>query len=217
MGQREFRENSIRVLLIDDEADIRNIVNTLLYVTEDIDMVGTGVNGLEALAMCEELRPDILLLDVMMPVMDGIEAAGLLRERFPDLKILVFSSIHDYESIQSMLKNKVNGYVDKSNLFKKLAADIRAAYGGSMVFSPKAFAVHLSGDAEKNKTSDFGLTKREKEILKLMAAGLSMPAISAELTIGLVTVRTHIENIIKKFGVKTRAEALILAAKNKLT
>lgn len=151
MDEEKPPANPIRALLVDDEFDTRNIVKTLLYITEDIDLIGSCVNGREALAACAELRPDILLLDVMMPVMDGFETSRPLRERFPEIKILVLSSACDHESVQTLLRCKVNGYVSKSELPHNLAAAIRAAHSGNMVFSPDAFAALLDGDSNKNR------------------------------------------------------------------
>jgi len=166
--------------------------------------------------MCEELHPDVLLLDLLMPVMNGFEAANILRERCSETNILVLSSVNDYESIQTMLGKQVCGYVDKCALVRNLATNIRAAYFGSIVFSPDVLTVHLNGGLGKKQVRDFRLTEREIEILILMKAGLNMPEIAAELKIGKTTVKTHIEKIIKKLGVNTRSEALVFAADNHL-
>ena len=215
MGKSESLANSIRVALVDDDPEMQEIIATLLNRTEDIDLVGSGVNGLEALALCEELQPDVLLLDVMMPVMDGIEAAGLLRERFPELKILVLSSLHDYESVQGMMQNKVNGYISKSTLVRGLAENIRATHQGTKVFSDEAF-LQLVPTLDEPEKNDFDLTDREMEALALMAAGLDGPDIARKMKIRHSTFKFHVKNICRKLKVRTRSQALAVAMKNHL-
>ena len=215
MGKEELQENSIRVVLIDDNIDMQGIIASILKRTADIVLIGVGENGKDAFALCEQLRPDILLLDVMMPVMDGIEAAGLIRSRFPDIKILALSSAHDHESVQAMLQNGAHGYISKSGMPHSLAENIRATYCEARVFSAETFP-QLILISNKSAGNDFGLTEREREVLVLMAAGLSKPKIAKKLNIGRATVKTHIEHVCKKLGVRTRSEALILAEKNHL-
>jgi len=216
MKNREAHEKQIRVILADDEFDIQNIVKTLLSKTTDIALIGTCANGQEAVLACEKLHPGILLLDLRMPIMDGFEVAHLAQERFPEIKILVASSVSDYASIQTMLGKKVSGYVNKGALVRNLATNIRAVYFDSVVLSPEVLATHLNGGAFKKQIGDFGLTERDVEVLNLMKAGLTMSEIAIELKIGKNTVKTHVEKIIKKLRVKTRSEALVFAAENNL-
>jgi DNA-binding NarL/FixJ family response regulator len=216
MDISDLSRHSIRVLLADDEPHIRDIVETLLNRANDIDLVGTCVNGQEAVSMCKELRPDILLLDIMMPVMDGFEVARLVRERFPKIKILVLSSIHDYKSVQTMMQNAVDGYVNKSVLVKDLATNIRTACSGEIVFSREVFQHYLGGTLTENKAKDFGLTVREKEILELILEGLSVGEISLKLELEKTTIKYHFENIYKKYNVRTRPKLMALAKKHKL-
>lgn len=207
--------NLIRVLLIDDDVEMQEIVETILGLTTDIALIGKGGNGRDALALCAQLQPDVLLLDVLMPIMDGVEAASLLHAQFRDINILVMSSLQDHENVRAMLQNGADGYINKSKLFHSLAEAVRATYYGKRVFSKEAFS-HLSASFGKPANKDFSLSDREREVLTFMAAGLSKPEIAAKLGIHQSTVKFHIENICAKIGVRTRSEALIVAAKNNL-
>lgn len=131
-------ENPIRVVLIDDHSQMHRIVQAILGAIPDIKLVGQGANGQEGIVLCEQYRPDIVLMDVVMPVMDGIEATKVLHERLPDIKILVLSSFQDHESVYAMLRNGAVGYLTKSSLAQDLAETIRATFHGKMVFQAKS-------------------------------------------------------------------------------
>jgi NarL family two-component system response regulator LiaR len=150
-----------------------------------------------------------------MPVMDGIEATRRLHERYPHIKILALSSLQDHESIYDMLQNGATGYITKNSLMDDLEETIRTVCQGKMVFSSEAVAQLLAAPGPAEKT-DYHLTERELTVLAQMAEGLNMPQIARNLNISQSTVKFHIENICHKFGVRTRSEALILAAKNNL-
>jgi NarL family two-component system response regulator LiaR len=207
--------NRIRVALFDDNIQIHKVVVTLLQTTPDIRLVGQGSNGQEALDLCEELRPDVVLMDVLMPVLNGIDATRRLRERFPAIKILVLSNLQDHESVYEMIRSGAAGYVIKTALVSDLADTIRAVFQGKMVFSPEAIAQLIKPVAASEKFR-FNLTDREMEVLKWMAEGLNNPEIARKLTISQSTVKFHQGNICNKLGVRTRSEALIFAARNKL-
>jgi NarL family two-component system response regulator LiaR len=206
---------TIRVVLVDDQFQMHQIVSILLNATSDIQLVGQGANGQDALDLCAKLSPDLVLMDVLMPGMDGLEATRRLHERFPQVKILALSSLQDHESIYDMLQNGATGYITKNSLSDDLEETIRTICQGKMVFSTEAIAQLLMAPVMPGKV-DFHLTEREMEVLALMADGLNMPQIAAKLNISQSTVKFHIENICRKFGVHTRSEALILAAKNNL-
>jgi len=205
----------IRVTLVDDDPEIHEIVSTILRLTGDIELTGAGNNGAEALSLCMKLHPHILLLDVMMPVMDGIETAQQMRSQMPQVKILVLSSFQDHDTVQAMMQSKVDGYVDKGSLFRDLASTIRAIYQGEKVFSGEALS-SIFTPVEPREINNFDLSPRQMEILKLLATGFNKPKIALKLGIQESTVKFHVENICAKLGVNTRAEALIVAAKNRL-
>jgi NarL family two-component system response regulator LiaR len=206
-------QNPIRVVLVDDHAEMHRIVQQTFGATPDIKLVGQGANGQEAITLCEQYQPDIVLMDVVMPVMDGIEATEVLHERYPEIKILVLSSFQDHESVYAMLRNGAVGYLTKSSLADDLAETIRATCQGKMVFSSDV-GEHLVSPPQP--TEDFQLTDRELEVLVLLAEGLTNQQSAQRLSISQSTLKYHMNNIYRKLGVQTRSEALVLAAKNNL-
>ncbi|HLD94697.1 MAG TPA: response regulator transcription factor [Anaerolineales bacterium] len=206
-------QKPIRVVLVDDHAQMHRIVHAILGATTDIKLVGQGANGQEGIALCEQYQPDIALMDVVMPVMSGIEATKVLHERFPAIKILVLSSFQDHESVYAMLRNGAVGYLTKSSLAQDLAETIRATLQGKMVFSSEVGAQLVS---PPQPVVNFHLTDRELQVLVLMAEGLNMPEMAAKLVVSPATAKFHVENICRKLGVRTRSEALVVAAKNNL-
>lgn len=205
----------IRVLLIDDHRQVHQAVSTILATVDDIELVGQGSNGLEGINLCAELKPDLVLMDVVMPVMDGVAATAVIHEQFPNIKILVLSSFQDHESVYAMLRSGAAGYVTKSALTHELIDTIRTTQQGQVVLSPEVAERLLQQDPPK-KIERFHLTDRELEVLVLMAGGQTMNQIAQDLVISPSTVKFHINNILAKLGVKTRSEALIVAAKNNL-
>jgi len=206
-------EYPIRVVLIDDHAKMHSIVRIILDPIDDIQMVAQGANGEEGIGLCERYQPDIVLMDVVMPVMDGIEATRILHERLPVIKVLVLSSFQDHESVHAMLQNGAVGYITKSSLADDLAETIRATFQGKMVFSSEVGA-HLL--APPQPAVDFQLTDRELEVLVLLAEGLTNQQSAYRLSISQSTLKYHMNNIYRKLGVQTRSEALVLAAKSNL-
>ena len=213
MSQNINESPSIRVVLIDDHMQIHKVVQATLSSTSDIKLVGQGANGQEGLDLCKQYRPDIALMDVVMPVMDGIEATKVLHERFPEIKILVLSSFHDHESVHAMLRNGAVGYLTKNTLAIDLVETIRTTFQGKMVFSPDIVEQLVS---PPKTIGDFQLTDRELEVLVLLAEGLTNQQSAYKLSISQSTLKFHMANIFQKLGVQTRSEALVLAAKNNL-
>jgi NarL family two-component system response regulator LiaR len=168
MPQQMSDRPPIRVVLVDDHIQIHRIVHVILGATTDIKLVGQGANGQEGIAQCEQYQPDIALMDVVMPVMDGIEATKVVHERFPAIKILVLSSFQDHESVYAMLRNGAVGYITKGSLAIDLAETIRATFQGKMVFSSEVGA-HLMSPPQP--AVNFHLTDRELEVLVLLAEG----------------------------------------------
>lgn len=205
----------IRVVLIDDHRQLHEIVAALLRNVPDMALVGQGANGNDALNLCRELTPDVVLMDVLMPGMNGIEATRLIHERFPQIKVLVLSSYQDHESVYSMLRNGAVGYLIKGSLSQDLVHTIRTTHQGQAVFSPEV-AARLINPPSTNSVERFRLTDRELEVLVLMAEGLTVNQMAQKLFISQSTVKFHTTNILDKLGVQTRSEALIFAAKHNL-
>ena len=214
MPQQMTTENQIQVVMVDDHAQMHRTIQMILGAPADIKLVGQASNGEEGITLCEQYLPDVVLMDVVMPVMDGIEATKVLRERFPTIKILVLSSFQDHESVYAMLRNGAVGYLTKSSLTEDLAETIRATFQGRMVFSSEIGA-HLVSPSQPSL--NFHLTDRELEVLVLIAEGLTNQQSAMRLSISQSTLKYHMTNIFEKLGVQTRSEALVLAAKNNLS
>ncbi len=203
----------IRVILIDDHRHIHNAVSLLLDTVDDIQLIGQGSNGSEALQLCKELGPDVILMDVVMPGMSGLEATLRISEQHPTIKILVLSSFEDHESVRTMLKNGAVGYILKSSLVYDLVNTICATFHGKSVFSPEIINALLHAPASDK---DFSLTEREREVLTLITRGMNNNEIADLLVISRSTVKFHLNNILLKMHVETRAEAIVLATRNNL-
>ncbi len=210
------RPPPIRVVLVDDHIQVHKIVARILERESEIQLVGQGSNGLEAVELCAQFKPDLVLLDVLMPRMDGVAAMRELRDQFPHIKVLVLSSYQDQESVHAMIEYGAMGYISKSTLMEDLADTIRATYHGKKVFSVEAFSNLLASPSEDRAKDKFHLTARELEVLGMMAKGLSMPEMAVKLGISHSTVKFHIGNICDKLGVQTRSEALVVATRHKL-
>lgn len=203
----------IRVALVDDNLQTHRSVQAILRVVSDIELVAQGANGEEVLQLCEQFHPGIVLMDVVMPVMGGIEATKLLHENHPEIKVLVLSSFQDHESVHTMLRNGAVGYLTKDSLVDDLVDTIRTVSRGKMVFSSSAGA---QLGAKPQPATNYHLTDRELETLVLMTKGLSVPEIAAKLVISQSTVKYHIDNICRKLGARARSEALVIAIRNNL-
>jgi NarL family two-component system response regulator LiaR len=205
----------IRVILIDDHIRIHEAISALLEAVEDIDLVAQGSNGLEAVQLCEQHHPDVVLMDIVMPRMNGIEATKQILEKQPNIRILALSSFQDRDSVRAMLENGAVGYILKDETGSDLEDAIRLAYKGKAVLSPEITDVLLKPPPQATQTSH-NLTARELEILRLMAQGMNNQEIAFSLTISYSTVRFHTTNIISKLGVKSRAEATAIAVRDGL-
>lgn len=206
----------IRVLIVDDHRHIHEVITRVLMGISDISIVGQAANGAEAVRLCEEFKPDLVLMDVVMPVMDGMQATERIREKYPDLKILVLSSFQDHESVHQLLRGGAAGYITKDALTNDLVNVIRTTMQGKAVFSPDVIEKLISPQAAAPATDKFNLTDRELEILVAMADGLTLQQMALKFSIALTTVKYHSANIFRKLGAQNRSEALVVALKNNL-
>lgn len=207
-------ERTIRVLLADDHSKIHRSISAVIDFIDGMVLVGQASNGEEAVQLCREYQPDVVLMDVVMPKMNGIEATRIIREEFPDIKILALSSFEDEDSVRDMLLAGASGYLLKQGSIDDLAETIRAAYSDKAVFSPEVTQTLLMG--ADGPTHDYGLTSREIEILRLMIEGMSNNEIAEVLTISPSTAKFHVGNVLAKLGVTSRVEAVAVAVAQNL-
>jgi NarL family two-component system response regulator LiaR len=205
----------MRIIVVDDHQNIHDAITQLLKSASDIQLVGQAYRGEDAMRLCRMSRPDLVLMDVVMPGMSGVETTRALLKQQPGLKILVLSSFREYEYIKAMLDSGAIGYLVKDAIAQDLINTIRNTIHGNTVFSPDIARMVLDPPSDA-LTQDFGLTDRERQVLEHMANGLTNGQIAVALGISQPTVRFHANNILLKLNVETRSEALVLAAKNGL-
>ena len=205
----------IRVLVVDDHAMVRSGLGAMLLAFDDLVMVGEAESGEEALCKCEQLRPDVVLMDLVMPGMDGTAATRAIHERWPLIQVIALTSFKEKELVEEVLKAGAIGYLLKNVSAEEIAAALRSAVAGRSSLSPEAAAVLI--ERVKQPTSqDYDLTGREREILSLMVEGLPNGEIAERLFISQSTVKFHVSNILSKLGVTSRTEAVALAIKHHL-
>lgn len=204
----------IRVMLVDDHEMVRRGLALMLQTFEDFDLVGEATNGAQAVELCAQARPDVVLMDLVMPIMDGVQATRLIRQKHPETRILTLTSFSDQERIEEALKAGALGYLLKDTSIEQLAHAIRSAHAGKASLSPDAANAVISMATQP--AIGHNLTTREREVLTLMAAGLSNLQIAERLSVGRATIKSHVSNLLKKLGVATRTEAVVLAFKHKL-
>lgn len=206
----------IRVLSVDDHEIMRGGIRYLLLAVEDVELVGEAQSGEEALNLCETLHPDVILMDMRMPGMDGIQTTQLIRQRYPEIQILVLTSFEEEEMIQQAMQAGAIGYLQKGISVDELADAIRSAYAGKPTLSPEAFHVLVQSSVSQPQKPDFDLTERELQVVEMLVHGLSNTEISNRLVITGATVKYHISNILKKLGAANRTEAAALAVQHDL-
>ncbi len=205
----------IRVLLVDDHVVVRSGLGAVLMVNDDLTLVGEAGNGEEAVRKCQELQPDVVLMDLMMPVMDGVKATGIIRERWQNINVIALTSFKEKDLVEGALKAGAISYLLKTVTAEELVTTIRDAVNGQSRLSPEATQVLVQGIKEPKPVS-YDLTEREKEILALMVEGLQNLEIAGRLVVSQSTVKFHVSNILSKLGVTSRTEAVALALKHHL-
>jgi NarL family two-component system response regulator LiaR len=208
------KNNKIRVMLVDDHAVVRSGLGAFLSVIPDLQLVGEAENGDEAVVRCGLLKPDVILMDLMMPGTDGVTATRLIREKYPNVHVLALTSFQEDGLVQGAMQAGATGYLMKNVSARELANAIRSAHAGRMTLSPEAAEALVHANAQAKETE--GLTEREHEVLKLMVDGLNNAQIAENLVVSLSTVKYHISNILMKLGVENRVAAVTTAIQKKL-
>ncbi len=205
----------IRVLLVDDHDMVRQGLAVFLQVCDDLELAGEATTGAEAVQMCAEVQPDVVLMDLMMPEMDGVTATRLLRERFPAIRVIALTSFQDEGLVQQALQAGALSYLLKNVSAEQLATAIRAAHAGRPTLAPEATR-ELIRAAASPLAPGHDLTAREREVLRRLARGLTNGEIAGQLGVSQSTIKFHVSNIISKLGVAGRTEAVAVALHHRL-
>ena len=205
----------IRVMLVDDHTMVRRGLATFLKVFDDLQLAGEAESGAAAIQLCGEILPDVILMDMVMPDMDGAAATRVIRQKFPQVQVIALTSFKEGDLIKNALEAGAIAYLLKDVSADDLARAIRAAHAGRATLSPEA-AQALVETANQPPTPGLDLTEREREVLALMVEGLNNTQIAGRLTVSPSTIKSHVSNILSKLGVASRTEAVTLALRNRI-
>ena len=201
----------IRILIADDHAVVRQGLHMFLSPDPALEIIGEASDGSQAIEMARELRPDVVLMDLMMPEMDGITATGVIRRELPETEVIALTSMLEDHTVSGAIRAGAVGYLLKDAEASELISAIKAAASGQVQLSPKA-AARLMREV-RTPDSPETLTERETEVLRLLALGYANKEIASSLTIGEKTVKTHVSNILSKLGVASRTQASLYAVR----
>jgi len=205
----------IRILLVDDHAVVRSGLSAFLLAFDDLELVGEAGSGEEAVRLCAQVAPDVVLMDLVMPGMDGAQATKAIRAECPQVQVVALTSFKENELVQGALEAGAIGYLLKNVSADELADAIRKAHAGRATLAPEAAEVLIQAAREPQRPG-FDLTERELEVLALLVEGLSNPEISERLVISRSTAKFHVSSILSKLRVSNRTEAVSLAVQQKL-
>jgi NarL family two-component system response regulator LiaR len=208
-------QKPIRVIIVDDHAVVRSGLSAFLMVFDDLEFAGEAASGEEAIRLCKNLHPDVVLMDLVMPGVDGATATRAIRENCPNTRIIALTSFKEQELVQGALQAGAIGYLLKNVSADELVGAIRAAHAGRPTLAPEAASVLIQ--ATQNPLAiGSDLTSREREILALMVLGLSNLQIAERLVVSRSTVKFHVSSILSKLGASSRTQAVTLAMQKKL-
>ncbi|MBW9148969.1 response regulator transcription factor [Clostridium sp. CM028] len=215
--------DKIRVLIADDQTLMRDGLKTILELEENIEVVALAKDGVEALELCSETKPQVVLMDIRMPNMDGVQCTKLIKEKFPNIVILILTTFDDEEFIVKALSNGASGYILKDIEGDGLIKSVKDAYKGAFIL-PSKIAIVLAGKIVKQYSNDnqknnenseakllnsFGLSEKETEIAKMLAQGFTNKQIASSLYISGGTVKNYVSNLYSKIGISDRTSAAI--------
>ena len=204
-----------RVMLVDDHDMVRRGLAVYLQIRSDLKLTGEASNGREAVELCARLQPDVVLMDLVMPEMDGATATQVIRSRWPHVQVIALTSFQDRDMVQKVLQAGAISYLMKNVTGDDLAAAIRAACMGRSTLAPEAAQVLIQA-ANQGPAPGHDLTEREREVLGLLVSGMTNPQIATHLCISRSTARAHVSKILDKLGATNRAEAVSTALRHKL-
>jgi NarL family two-component system response regulator LiaR len=210
--------DAIRVLIVDDHAVVRQGLQAFLQTQDDVDVVGEAADGEEAVRQVRELVPDVVLMDLVMPKLDGIAAIGEMRALSPSTKVIVLTSFADDEKVFAAVKAGAAGYLLKDVQPRELGEAIRTVYRGAAQLHPTVAAKLMQEVAESGRQPAAldSLTDREMDVLRLIARGMSNKEIALELGVAEKTVKTHVSNILQKLHLADRTQAALYAVRERL-
>jgi len=206
----------LKILIVDDDALIRDSLNIILSLEEDFQVVGTASNGAEALQLCNSLQPDIVLMDIRMPIMDGVLGTKNIKASFKDIKVVILTTFKDEEYIKEAIKNGAEGYILKNQPADAIVESLKTVSKGNIVLE-KNVADALSTMLKENKpkkNTNLDISEREMEILKLIGDGLSNKEISDKLYLTDGTVRNYVTKLLEKLHLRDRTQLAIFYLKN---
>jgi NarL family two-component system response regulator LiaR len=205
----------IRVMLVDDHTMVRRGLAAFLKVFDDLQLAGEAESGAAAIQLCAEVMPDVVLMDMVMPDMDGAAATRLIRQQFPQVQVIALTSFKEGDLVKNALEAGAIGYLLKDVSAEELVQAIRAAHAGRATLSPEA-AQALVETTNQPPAPGLDLTERELEVLALMVEGLNNTQIAGRLTVSSSTIKSHVSNILSKLGAASRTEAVTLALRKRI-
>ena len=211
-----IQPTSIRVMTVDDHQIFRSGIKFSLVAIDDIDLAGEAHSGEEALERCGDLQPDVILMDMQMAGQDGIAATKAIKEKYPQVQVLMLTTFHDKTLVTQAIKAGAVGYLLKGISTEELADAIRSAAKGQTTLSAEAAQALVQTVSSPPDKPDYGLTRRQQEVLALLVEGLNNPEIVDRLIISRHTVRYYVSEVLGKLGVSNRAEAVAMAVKEGL-
>ena len=205
----------IRVLLVDDHAVVRSGLAAFLLAYDDLELVGEAGSGEEAVRICDRSRADVVLMDLVMPGMDGAQATHAIRERCRTIQVIALTSFKEQDLVEGVLEAGAIGYLLKNVSADELARAVREAHAGRPTLAPEAAQALIQARREPPRVG-FELTEREREVLALLVEGLSNPEIADRLVVSRSTIKFHVSSILSKLGAASRTEAVALTVKERL-
>ncbi len=210
-----LQEKQIRVVVVDDHEIVRNGLSIFIRTCSDFELAGEAKNGEEAVKLCKEIQPDVVLMDLFMPGKDGVEATRAIMREHPEIKVIALTSFDNEESVNEALEAGAISFLLKNVVIDELAAAIRKAYSGKSTLSPEATQA-LIRKVNMPDPPGHDLTEREREVLTLLVKGMNNPEIAHQLHVSRSTVKNHVSSILNKLDAVSRSEAAGLAVKYNL-